>query len=99
MQFKNNVHLHPADVAHNDLKKRNGNPDFNASDVDNKTLRENLFPFFYKYIKSMAETSNNNLTRNSDVFLSSRGKIDQNSEFTWNNNPHLEAEQKFKLTY
>ena len=99
MQFKNNVHLHPVDVAYNDLKKLNGNSDFNPSDLDNKTLRQNLLPLFYKYMKSVAETSNNNLTRNSDAYLSSGGKTDPNSEFTWINNAHLEAEQKFQLTY
>ena len=50
-------------------------------------------------MKSVGETSNNNLTRNFDAYLSSRGKIDQNSEFTWINNPYLEADQKFQLTY
>ena len=73
MQFKNNVYLHPVDVSYNDLKERNGNSDFNPSDLDNKTLRQNLLPIFYKYMKSVAETSNNNLTRNSDAYLSSGG--------------------------
>ena len=50
-------------------------------------------------MKSVAETSNNNLARDSNAYLSSGGKIDPNSEFTWINNPHLEAEQKFQLTY
>ena len=36
MQF--NVHLHPVDVAYNDLKEVNGNSDFNPSNLDNKTL-------------------------------------------------------------
>ena len=40
MQFKNNVHLHPVDVAYNDLKEVNENSDFNPSDLDNKTLRQ-----------------------------------------------------------
>ena len=46
MQFKNNVHLHPVDVAYNDLKKLNGNSDFNPLDLDNKTLRQIYFHFF-----------------------------------------------------
>ena len=50
-------------------------------------------------MKSVAETSNNNLTRNSDACLSGGGKTDPNSEFTWINNAHLEAEQKFQLIY
>ena len=29
MQFKNNVHLHPVDIAYNDLEELNGNSDFN----------------------------------------------------------------------
>ena len=36
MQF--NVHLHPVDVAYNDLKEVNGDSDFNPSNLDNKTL-------------------------------------------------------------
>ena len=99
MQFKNNVHLQPVDTAYNDLKEPNGNSDFNPSDLDNKTLRRNLLPLFYKYMESVAETSNNNLTRNSDTYLSSGGKINPNSDFTWINNAHLETEQKFHLTY
>ena len=99
MQFKNNVHLHPVDVSYNDLKELTGNFDFNPSDLDNITLMQNLLPLFYKYMKSVAETSNNNLTKNSDAYLSSGGKIDPNSEFTWVNNEHVEAEQKFQLTY
>ena len=74
MQFKKKVHLHPVDVAHNYLKEVNRNFDFKPSDLDNKTLRQNLFPLFYKYMESVAETSNNNLTRNSDDYLSSGGK-------------------------
>ena len=50
-------------------------------------------------MKSVADTSNNNLTRNSDAYLSSGRKIDPNNEFTWINNAHLEAEQKFQLKY
>ena len=73
MQFKNNVYLHQVDVSYNDLKKLNGNSDFNPSDLDNKTLRQNLLPIFYKYMKSVVETSNNNLTRNSDAYLSCGG--------------------------
>ena len=46
-------------------------------------------------MKSVAEISNNNLARNFDTYLSSTGKINPNSEFTWINNAHLEAEQKF----
>ena len=95
MQF----HLHPVDVAYNDLKELNGNSDFNPSDLDNKNLRQNLLPLFNKYMKSVAETSNNNLARNSDAYLSSGAKIDPNRDFTWINNVHLEAEQKFQLKY
>ena len=43
-------------------------------------------------MKSVVETTNNNLTRNSDAYLSSRGKIDPNNDFTWISNVHLEAE-------
>ena len=50
-------------------------------------------------MKSVVETSNNNLTKNSDAYLSSGGKIDPNSDFDWINNAHLKAEQKFQLIY
>ena len=50
-------------------------------------------------MKPVAETSNNNLTRNSDTYVSSGSNIKPNSEFTWITNAHLEAEQKFQLTY
>ena len=69
MQFKNNVHLHPIDVSYNDLKELNNNNDFDPSDLDNKTSRQNLLSLFYKYMKSIAEISNHNLKRNSDAFF------------------------------
>ena len=50
MQYKNNVHLHPIDVTYNDLKERNEKIDFNPSDLDNKTSRQNLIQFFHKYV-------------------------------------------------
>ena len=90
MQFKNKVHLHPIDVSYNDLKELNNNRDFNPADLDNKTSRQNLLPFFYKYMKSVAEISNHNLKRNSDVFLSSGGKIDPNAQIAWIDNSHVE---------
>ena len=99
MQFRKNVHLHPIDVSYNDLKELNNNNDFDPSDLDNKTLRQNLLSLFYKYMKSIAEISNHNLKRNSDAFLSSGDKIDPNTQFAWIDNSHVEAEQKFQLTY
>ena len=53
MQYKNNVRLHPIDVSYNDLKVLNNNSDFNASNLDNKTSRQNLLQLFYKYMKSI----------------------------------------------
>ena len=70
MHFKNNVELHPVDVAYNNLNELSGNSDFNPSDLKNKPLRPNLLRLFHKYMKSVAETSNNSLTRNSDSYLS-----------------------------
>ena len=99
MQFKNNVHLHPIDVSYNDLKELNNNNDFDPSDLDNKTLRQDLLSLFYKYMKSIAEISNHNLKRNSDRFLSGGGKIDPYTQFAWIDNSHVEAEQKLQLTY
>ena len=99
MQFKNNVHLHPIDVSYDDLKELNNNSDFDPFDLDNETSRQNLLPLFYKYMNSIAEISNHNLKRNPDAFLSSGGKIDPNTQFAWIDNSHVEAEQKFQLTY
>ena len=50
-------------------------------------------------MKSIVEISNHNLKRNPDAFLSSGGKIDPNTQFAWIDNSHVEAEQKFQLTY
>ena len=50
-------------------------------------------------MKSIAKISNNNLKRNSDAFLGSGGKIDPNTQFSWIDNSHVEAEQKTQLTY
>ena len=99
MQFKKNVHLHPIDVSYNDLKELKNNSDFDPSDLDNETSRQNLLPLFYKYMKSIVEISNHNLKRNPDAFLSSGVKIDPNTQFAWIDNSHVEAEQKFQLTY
>ena len=77
IQFKNNVHLHPVDVSYNDLRELNQNSDFNPADLDSKTLRQNLLSLFYKYVKSVAEISNHNLTRNSGAYLSSGGALIQ----------------------
>ena len=99
MQFKDNVHLHPVDVSYNDLRELNQNSDFNPVDLDSKTLRQNLLPLFYKYMKPVAEISNHSFTRNSDAYLSSGCATDPNSEFPWINTAHFEAEQKFQLTY
>ena len=92
MQYKNNIHLHPIDVTYNDLKELNENVNFNPSDLDNKTLRQNLIPLFYKYMKSVAEISNHNLKRNSDAFLCSGGKTDPHTQFVWIDNSHVESD-------
>ena len=92
MQYKNNVHLHPIDVTYNDLKELNENIDFNPSDLDNKSIKQNLIPLFCKYMKSVAEISNHNLKRNSDAFLCSGGKTDPNTQFVWIDNSHVESD-------
>ena len=46
-------------------------------------------------MKSIAEISNHNLKRNSDGFLISGDKINHNTQFSWIDNSHVEAEQKF----
>ena len=50
-------------------------------------------------MKEVAGVSNHNLVRNSNAYMSQRGKIDPGFEFSWIDNSYHEAEQKFQLEY
>ena len=50
-------------------------------------------------MKKIAEVSNQNLVRNSDTYITGRGKIDPGNEFSWINDSYKESKQKFQLTY
>ena len=83
LQWKNHVHLHPIDVTYDELKLMNENIDMNPALLDNKTLRKDVVPTYYKVMKKMAEVSDQNLIRNSDSYLAKSGKIDPDNPFQW----------------
>ena len=87
------------DVSYDELKDYNDNSDFNQADLDHKELRKNVTKLFYKYMKRVAEISNNNLVRNSDAYLSNGGQVDPDNEFSWIDNSHKEGREKFQLSY
>ena len=81
LQWKDNVHLHPIDLSTDDLKNEMSLTTFHLSLLENKQLRASLVPGLYKVMKKVAELSNQNLIRNSDVFMSKGGKVDPEKEF------------------
>ena len=50
-------------------------------------------------MKKVAEISNQNLIRNSDVFLPSGGKTDPNNEVVWIDDSFKMRPEKLQLTY
>ena len=82
LQYKDSVNLHPIDALYDDLKTLNNDKDFHPTELD-FPVRSSILPLFYSYIKKVAETSNNNLIRNSNAYLASGGKIDPTSKFEW----------------
>ena len=97
-QYKKSVNLHPIDTLHDDLKTLNSNRDFNPAHLDFPT-RGSISPLFYAYMKKVAETSNNNLVRNSNAFLASGGKVDSTSKFEWVDSSPEETKEKFQMSY
>ena len=63
LQWKDHVHLHPIGVSYKDLKLLNDGNDKNTALLDNKTLREDVTPAYYKMMRKIAEVSNQNLIR------------------------------------
>ena len=98
LQFKSSVNLHPIDAMHDDLKAMNNDKDFDPAQLD-LASRESILPLFYSYMKKIAETSNNNLIRNSNAFLASGGKIDPTSKFEWIDSSMEETHDKFQMSY
>ena len=98
LQFKNSVNLHPIDASYDDLKALNNDKDFNPA-LLNLPNRDSVLPLFYSYMKKIAETSNNNLIRNSNAFLASGGKVDPNSKFEWIDSSMEESQDKFQMSY
>ena len=87
------------DVSYDELKEYNDNNDFNPADLDHKEFRKNVTKLFYKYMKRVAEISNNNLVRNSDAYLSNGGQLESDNEFFWINSSYKEGREKFQLSY
>ena len=98
LQFKSSVNLHPIDALYDDLKAMNNDKDFNPAQLDLPS-RESILPLFYSYMKKIAETSNNNLIRNSNAFRASGGKIDPTSKFEWIDSSMEEKHDKFQMSY
>ena len=98
LQFKNSVNLHPIDASYDDLKSLNNDKDFNPA-LLNLPHRDSVLPLFYSYMKKIAETSNNNLIRNSNAYLASGGKVDPTSKFEWIDSSMEESQDKFQVSY
>ena len=98
LQFKSSVNLHPIDTLYDDLKAMNNDKDFDPSQPDLPS-RDSILPLFYSYMKKIAETSNNNLIRNSNAFRASGGKIDPTSKFEWIDSSMEEIHDKFQMSY
>ena len=98
LQCKSSVNLHPIDALYDDLKAMNNDKDFDPAQLD-LASRDSILPLFYSYMKKIAETSNNNLIRNSNAFLASGGKIDPTSKFEWIDSSMEETHDKFQMSY
>ena len=98
-KWKGHVHLHPIDLSFDDLTEITGNKEINPSLLNNKNLRDELVGAYYKLMKKIAEISNQNLVRNSDAYISNRGKIDPDNEFSWTDDSYQLNKEKFQLSY
>ena len=98
LQYKDSVNLHPIDALYDDLKTLNSDKDFKPAELD-FPVRSSILPLFYSYMKKVAETSNNNLVRNSNAYLASGGKIDPTSKFEWVDSSLEETKEKFQMSY
>ena len=87
------------DITLDDLKEITGHKEINPSLLDNKNLRGEVVPGYYKLMKKIADVSNQNLVRNSDAYISNGGKIDPDNEFSWVDDFYKLSKGKFQLTY
>ena len=99
LQWKDNVHLYPIDLSIDDLKNEMSLSTFDPRLLDKKQLRVSLVPGFYKFMKKVAELSNQNLIRNPHTFISKGGKVDADKEFVWIDDSLKQAALKFQLNY
>ena len=99
LKWKDHVHLHPIDLNYGELKSMNEGNDMTPALLDNKTLRKDVVPAYYKVMKKMAEVSNQNLIRNSDAYLARGGKTDPGNDFHWIDDSYKQGQQKFQLSY
>ena len=98
LQYEKSMNLHPIDTSYDDLKQFNDNKDFNPMLLETPS-RDSVTKLFYAYMKKVAETSNNNLVRNSSAFLASGGKADPTSNFEWVDSSLEETKEKFQMSY
>ena len=99
LQWKDNVHLHPIDFSIDDLKAEMSITTLDPSMLENKFERDSLVPGFYKFMKKIADLSNQNLIRNSDAYISNGGKVDSEKEFVWTHDSFKKGASKFQLNY
>ena len=76
-----------------------GNEEINPALLENKNVRGTIIGCYYKIMKKIAEVSNQNLIRNSDVFISSGDKIHPEKDFLWVDDSYKLSKEKFQLTY
>ena len=95
LRYKDNVHLHPIDVNYEELRMLNGGNDMNPDLLENKALRKDVVPAYYKVMKKIAEFSNENVIRNSGAYLIKGGKIDPDNEFQWIDNSYKKSNENF----
>ena len=99
LKWKDHLHLHPIDFHFDDLKEITGIKEMNPSLLNNKDLRGKVTGAYYKLMKKIAEISNQNLVRNSHVYISAGGKIDLDNEFSWSDDSYKSSKEKFQLNY
>ena len=56
-------------MSYKELKLLNDGNEMNPALLDNKTLRKDVTPAYYKMMRKIAEVLNQNLIRNSDTYL------------------------------
>ena len=99
IQWKDHVNLHPIDISIDELAELTSLQKINPAILNNNDEREKHVDGYYKVMKKVAEISNQNLIRNSDAFISSRGKTDPDNEFVWVDDSFKLGSDKFQLTY